>query len=124
MGRAAWRIRAMALVRQEEKPPREKHHVTPIAGEFGRYFVNSKSAAKKGKDEGYVVDVLATEETAGGRVTGTCPCRGWQIRKTCSHLDDSREYHEAIGVHEKATELGFETLNRSETAAPSENDAL
>jgi len=114
----------MALVRQAEKPEREKHHVTPIAGEFGRYVVNSRSAAKKGKDEVYVVDVLAEEQTAGGKVVGTCPCRGWQIRKTCSHLDDCKAYHAAIGVHEKATELGFENLDRPKTAAPTENDAL
>jgi hypothetical protein len=116
----------MALVRDDQaKPQREPHHVTPVAGEFGRYVVNSRSAAKKGKDEVYIVDVLAEDVTAGGeKVVGTCPCRGYQIRKTCSHLDDCRAYHAAIGVHEKATELGFENLNRPETAAPTENDAL
>src|SRR4051812_2785449 len=111
MGRAAWRIRAMALVRQGEKPPREKHHVTPIAGEFGRFSVNSRSAAKKGLDEVYIVDVLAEEDTGQGKVTGTCGCKGWQIRKTCSHLTDAREYHEKIASIDQATSLGFDNLN-------------
>jgi hypothetical protein len=82
----------MGLIRDKPaEKAREKHAVTPIHGEFGRYSVNSASAAKKGLDEAYVVDVLATEDTAQGKVTGTCGCKGWQVRKTCSHLTDARQ---------------------------------
>jgi hypothetical protein len=99
----------MALVR-EEKKPREKHAVTPIHGEFGRYSVNSSSAAKKGLDEAYVVDVLAVEETNQGKITGTCGCKGWQVRKTCSHLTDAREFHETSATVTQAAKLGFDHI--------------
>ena len=98
----------MALVREETKKPREKHAVTPIHGEFGRYSINSSSAAKKGLDEAYVVDVLAEEETAQGKVVGTCGCKGWQVRKTCSHLTDAKEFHEKIATVTQAAKLGFD----------------
>jgi hypothetical protein len=75
-----------------------------------RYSVNSATAAKKGLDEAYVVDVLAIEETAQGKVTGTCGCKGWQVRKTCSHLTDAREYHERVATVAQAATLGFDHL--------------
>lgn len=100
----------MGLVREPAKKEREKHAVTPIHGEFGRYSVNSESAAKKGLDEAYVVDVLAEEETNQGKVTGTCGCKGWQVRKTCSHLADAKEYHERVATVTQAASLGFEHL--------------
>ena len=98
----------MALLREK---PRSKHTVIPVHGEFGRYTVNSLSAAKKGQDENYVVDVLASEETAVGTVTGVCPCKGWQVRKDCSHLKDAREKHEEIVAYKKAESLGFQKLD-------------
>ncbi len=77
----------------KQKPERIPHKCIPVHGEFGRYTVNSASAAKKGLEEAYIVDVLAKEETNAGEVVGTCPCKGWQVRKECSHLDDAREEH-------------------------------
>jgi hypothetical protein len=101
----------MGLIRDKPaEKAREKHAVTPIHGEFGRYSVNSATAAKKGLDEAYVVDVLAIEETAQGKVTGTCGCKGWQVRKTCSHLTDAREYHERVATVAQAATLGFDHL--------------
>jgi len=100
----------MALLREKPKPPRVPHTVIPVYGEFGRYTVNSASAAKKGQDEAYIVDVLASEETAThGKVTGICPCKGWQVRKTCTHLEDAREKHREIVEHQ-ADKLGLEKL--------------
>lgn len=104
----------MGLVRQETKKPGEKHVVIPVHGEWGRYTVNSRSAAKKGLDEAYIVDVLAEEIYEGGKVVGVCPCRGFQIRKRCSHLDDAREYHEKVATARQAGELGFEHLPPAE----------
>lgn len=75
---------------QKPKPPREPHKCVPIHGERGRFTVASRSAAKDGKDEAYIVDVLEEEDTAIGRVTGTCGCKGWSVRKTCSHLEDAK----------------------------------
>jgi hypothetical protein len=106
----------MALVRGNEymlgpdKEPRKKHKVTPIAGEFGRYFVDSHSLAKRGKEGAYIVDVLAVEETNFGNVTGTCACKGWSVRKTCSHLEDALEEHRKL-VAEKADDVGFSDLD-------------
>lgn len=84
----------MPLVRQQRqdrsKPEREPHHCEPVPGEPGRYYVKSRSAAKKGEDESYTVDIFEKEETNGGTVTGTCPCKGWSVRKDCSHLTDAR----------------------------------
>ena len=98
----------MALVREQaKKPDRVKHKVVPIHGEFGRYMVNSASAAKKGREEAYIVDVLEVEETNVGPITGTCACKGWQVRKTCSHLDDAKEEHERIVAKQQAEEMGF-----------------
>lgn len=85
------------------KPPRERHECIPIHGEHGRFTVKSASAAKKGHDEAYIVDVLAVEETNAGAVTGTCPCKGWSVRKTCSHLVDARAKHDEL----MAEALGF-----------------
>lgn len=101
----------MGLLREQTtKKERPKHTVTPIHGEFGRYTVNSFSAAKKGQDENYVVDVLAQEETNVGLITGTCPCKGWQVRKTCSHLEDAREAHKQV-EKDQAGRMGFDALN-------------
>lgn len=100
----------MGLVRINEKA-REPHTVTPIHGEWGRYTVPSRSAAKKGEHENYIVDVLAEEETnTHGKVTGVCPCKRWQIFKICSHLIDAREYHEKVATVTQAAGLGFEHL--------------
>lgn len=97
------------LVRQTSSPsppkpkkPREPHVCTPIIGEFGRYTVPSRS------EEGdYIVDVLAEEETSVGKIIGTCPCKGWSVRKTCSHLDDAKIEH----AKREAEKLGFEKLD-------------
>jgi hypothetical protein len=59
---------------------RARHICIPVPGEFGRYQVESASAP----GEHYYVDVIS----------GECPCRGWEIRKHCSHLDDSKDEHE------------------------------
>lgn len=113
----------MGLVRQSQpsskpKPERERHKCTPIKGEFGRYTVPSRSAAKDGHDEAYIVDVLATEETEShGKVVGTCPCKGWQVRKTCSHLDDARLEHEEHVAKAAADALGFKNLNEGEASS-------
>lgn len=98
----------MALVRiPQQKKPREPHHCVPIKGEFGRFTVNSASAAKQGLEEAYIVDVLAVEETSIGKVTGTCGCRGWEIRKTCSHVVDATAEHARL----EAEKLGFTKLD-------------
>lgn len=81
------------LVRTTVKPERIPHKCIPVHGEFGRYVVNSRSAEKEGKEEVYIVDVLQEEETDVGLIQGTCPCKGWQIRKHCSHLDDAKIEH-------------------------------
>lgn len=101
----------MPLQRQSSpKPEREPHKCVPIKGEFGRYTVNSRSAAKAGHEEAYIVDVLAVEDTDKGPVTGTCPCKGWSVRKTCSHLVDATAEHARL-EQEKVTALGFEKLD-------------
>lgn len=78
------------------KPERIPHECVPVPGEFGRYYVKSRSAAKQGKDETYIVDVL--EEGGyhgdGESIVGICPCKGYQVRKTCTHLDDAKAEHE------------------------------
>jgi hypothetical protein len=88
------------------KKPREPHVCTPIIGEFGRYTVPSRS------EEGdYIVDVLAEEQTeTHGLVVGTCPCKGWSVRKTCTHLDDCKIEH----AKREAARLGFEDLNKKD----------
>jgi hypothetical protein len=93
------------------KPPRKKHKVTPIVGEFGRYLVDSHSLAKKGKEGGYIVDVLEKEETNVGVITGTCPCKGWSVRKDCSHLEDAREEHTKVVAAQQAEEIGLTNLD-------------
>lgn len=104
----------MALIREDSSgktpKPRVKHKCIPIKGEFGRYFVPSASAAKDGKDEGYYVDVLAVEDTNYGPVTGTCPCKGWSVRKTCSHVRDATDEHWKLISAGKAAELGLPDL--------------
>jgi hypothetical protein len=109
----------MPLVRQPtQKPPREPHECVPIKGEFGRYYVPSRSAAKAGHEEGYVVDVLAKEQTdTHGEVVGTCPCKGWSVRKTCTHLDDAKIKHEKVVAKQRADELGFKDLSGERQAA-------
>lgn len=98
----------MPLVRSlPAKKPREPHECIPIIGERGRFLVKSASAKKEGKDEGYVVDVLEVEDTNVGPVTGTCPCKGWSVRKTCSHLDDAKAEFARL----EAAALGFEKLD-------------
>jgi hypothetical protein len=94
----------MALVREETT-------VIPVHGEWGRYTINSRSAAKKGQDEVYIVDVLEEHvHNDGEKAIGVCPCKGFQIRRKCSHLDDAREYHEKVATARQASELGFEHL--------------
>lgn len=78
----------MALLRKQK--PKLKHKIEPVPGEFGRYYVESNSAP----GERYIVDVLIEEETNAGVIKGTCPCKGWSVRKRCSHLDEAREKHE------------------------------
>lgn len=101
----------MPLARQQSspkpKPERIPHKCVPIHGEFGRFTVDSRSAAKKGDEEAYIVDVLAVEETNVGPVTGTCPCKGWSVRKTCSHVVDATAEHARL----LAAGLGFEKLD-------------
>jgi hypothetical protein len=108
----------MALVRaadkylvEQPKPARKKHKVTPIVGEFGRYMVDSHSMAKRGKEGAYIVDVLEREETNAGVIIGTCACKGWSVRKTCSHLEDAREEHARILGAQAAEGIGFENLD-------------
>lgn len=101
----------MPLLREKPKPEREPHKCIPIKGEFGRYMVASASAAKEGKEEAYIVDVLIEEETNVGMIVGTCPCKGWQVRKTCSHLRDATAEHTRL----EAEKLGFENLNVTKT---------
>lgn len=62
------------------------HVVRAVAGEPGRYWVDSHSFP----GEWYIVDVLEVEPTNAGHIRGTCGCKGWQVRKTCSHLTDAR----------------------------------
>lgn len=111
----------MGLVRlplSKSKPERERHKCVPIKGEFGRYYVPSRSAAKAGSEEGYIVDVLAKEQTdSHGEVVGTCPCKGWQVRKTCTHLDDARLEHEQHVAGQRADALGFKNLNEGEASS-------
>jgi hypothetical protein len=95
----------------KKKPERQKHKVTPIVGEFGRYAVDSHSMAKRGREGTYIVDVLEKEETNAGTITGTCPCKGWSVRKTCSHLEDAREVHESIVAAQAAEDFGLENLD-------------
>jgi hypothetical protein len=67
---------------------------------------------KWGLDEAYIVDIFAEEDTSIGRVTGTCPCKGWRIRKDCSHLKDAREEHAKRETAVAAIRLGFEDLDK------------
>lgn len=99
----------MALVRiPTQKKPREPHKCVPVKGEFGRFMVNSRSAEKAGHEEAYIVDVLEENETvAHGKIIGTCPCKGYQVRGTCSHLTDARAEHERL----RAAGLGFPKLD-------------
>lgn len=57
------------------------HKVEEIKGEPHRFQVESKSAP----DEHYIV---CLEDF-------TCPCKGWSVRKWCSHLDDAISYFRA-----------------------------
>jgi hypothetical protein len=96
---------------EKPKPERKKHKVTPIVGEVGRFFVDSHTLAKRGKEGGYIVDVLAKEETNDGTVTGTCPCKRWQIFKVCSHLIDAKEeYLKNLGA-QAAEGMGLTDLD-------------
>lgn len=100
----------MGLVRQSSpkpKPPREPHKCVPIKGERGRFTVNSASAAKQGLEEAYIVDIFEKEMTAAhGEVVGTCGCKGYSVRGTCSHLDDARIEFARL----EAAVLGFSKL--------------
>lgn len=88
-------------------PKKFQHKAIPIVGEFGRYTVDSRSAMKLGREEAYIVDVLEVEDTNVGRVAGTCPCKGWRIRKDCTHLQAARiEHQKAV-----ASQLGFDDLD-------------
>lgn len=74
------------------KPERIPHECVPVPGEHGRFYVKSRTAAKKGEDETYIVDVLEENGYQDGlRVEGICPCKGYQVRKICSHLTDAKE---------------------------------
>lgn len=89
-------------------PPRRKHKVTPIIGEYGRYMVDSHSMLKRGKEGAYIVDLFEKEQTdQGAIVTGTCACKGWQIRKTCSHLIDAQEVHQTVYAKEQSEDIGL-----------------
>jgi hypothetical protein len=107
----------MALLRGKDymldppKPERQKHKVTPIVGEFGRYAVDSHSMAKKGREGTYIVDVLEKEDTNAGTIVGTCACKGWSVRKTCSHLEDAREVHNQVVAAQAAEALGLQNLD-------------
>lgn len=106
----------MPFERQSQSPapkkPREPHKCIPIPGERGRFRVASRSAAKAGEEEEYIVDVLATEETVThGLVTGTCPCKGWGVRKTCTHLDDCKAEFVRLESESRAERLGFPKLS-------------
>ena len=59
---------------------RERHKCLQVPHEFGRYQVESASAP----GEHYITDVIS----------GECPCKGFEIRGHCSHLDDSKDEHE------------------------------
>lgn len=110
----------MPLIRQPQpssKAEREPHVCVPVHGEFGRYMVNSRSAAKQGNEEAYIVDVLAKEETNVGEIIGTCGCKGWQIRKDCSHLRDARVVHEEHVAKAAADALGFKNLDEGQTSS-------
>lgn len=101
------------------KPDRIPHKCVPVHGEFGRYTVNSASAAKKGLEEDYIVDVLEEEEVAdGSTVIGTCPCKGWSVRKTCTHLDDAKAEHRRLfaGGQLKQDEADLHPKNVEKTA--------
>ena len=93
--------------KQPEKPP--EHECVPVPGEFGRYYVKSRSAAAEGKDEKYIVDVLIEEHTNAGIVTGTCQCKGWQVRKTCSHLKDAHREHARLELIKSVIRCDKET---------------
>lgn len=72
------------------KKPREPHNVRPIEGEPGRFWVESSSAP----GEGYNVDISEQHVADDGtKYYGTCPCKGWSVRKRCTHLDDARQAH-------------------------------
>lgn len=72
------------------------HVVRAVVGEPGRYWVDSHSFP----GEWYIVDVLEVEPTNAGHIRGTCGCKGWSVRKSCSHLDDARDYHETKNERE------------------------
>ncbi len=58
------------------------HHVEEIKGEPHRFRVESASAP----GEHYVVDLETFE----------CPCKGWSVRKWCSHLSDAISFFRAL----------------------------
>lgn len=68
---------------------RRFHLVEPVPGEAGRFYVDSFGDKE---ERAYIVEPAAVEETNGGKVIGTCPCKGWQIHKHCSHIDHARDY--------------------------------
>jgi hypothetical protein len=68
---------------------REPHTVVPVPGETGRFHVESATTP----GEWYLVDISEHEQTSLGTVCGTCQCKGWSVRKRCSHLDDARQHH-------------------------------
>lgn len=73
------------------KKPRQPHAVEPINGEPGRFRVESSSTP----GEWYTVDIAEEHQDpgSGAKYYGTCPCKGWSVRKRCSHLDDARQCH-------------------------------
>lgn len=99
----------MPLVRKlPTKKPREPHKCVPIHGERGRFTVASASAAKAGNEEAYIVDIFEKEmTTAHGEVVGTCGCKGYSVRGTCSHLTDARAEHARL----ETAALGFPKLD-------------
>lgn len=70
--------------------PHVPHKVEPIEGEKRRYRVESTSHP----GEHYVVDINEEHQADDGTKSyGTCGCKGWSIRKKCTHIDDSRQFH-------------------------------
>lgn len=60
---------------------RPHHKIEPVPGEPGRYYSDS---ASEELERAYIVDVME----------GTCPCKGFSVRKHCTHLLDATDVHE------------------------------
>jgi hypothetical protein len=60
-------------LKRRPQPPKTRHKITPH--DNGTYLIESKSAP----GEHYVV---IDEEP-------TCPCKGFEVRKICTHVEDA-----------------------------------